>query len=452
MENTKNKKRFRMRPMIIVLLGFLVVMFVGAFFLALPISNTDGKWMRFTHAVFWAMNGVCGTGLVVTPTSLTFTGFGQAVLLLLIQFGGLGFMTMATFVFIIIRKKITLKDRVAIQEALGQDQMKGVVRLVRNIMIMTFVIEIVGAAMLTPFFCVRNGAIGVWQSLFTSVSAFCNAGFDILGRVGNEYGSLTDYNRNYGIISIVALIAILGSFGFPVIDDILKCKFRFKRYRLHTKVVLVVSLSIMTVGMFYFFASEYNSAAMAGMNGGEKLLNSMFQSVTASSTAGYSSVDQTKLSPSGMLLSAIIMFIGSSPCSTGGGIKTTTFAVIALMAWSGLRGKEDIEIGMHRISIKNGLKAVAVLLLGAALILMGVAIIGATDGISPVGYMLYDTVSAFTTTGLSMGIVPSLSDAALYVLAVVMFIGRLGPLSFGLMFIKQKKSGIKYPPANIMIG
>lgn len=452
MEKTKNKKHFRMRPMIIVLLGFLVVMFVGAFFLALPISNTDGKWMKFTHAVFWAMNGVCGTGLVVTPTSLTFTGFGQAVLLLLIQFGGLGFMTMATFVFIIIRKKITLKDRVAIQEALGQDQMKGVVRLVRNIMIMTFVIEIAGAAMLTPFFCVRNGAIGVWQSLFTSVSAFCNAGFDILGRVGNEYGSLSDYNRNYGIISIVALIAILGSFGFPVIDDILKCKFRFRRYRLHTKVVLIVSLSIMTFGTFYFLASEFNSAAMSGMNGGEKLLNSMFQAVTASSTAGYATLDQTKLSPSGMLLSAIIMFIGSSPCSTGGGIKTTTFAIIVLMSWAGLRGKDEIEVGMHSISVKNGLKAVAVMLLGAALILTGVAIIGATDGISPVGYMLYDTISAFTTTGLSMGIVPSLSDAALYVLAVVMFIGRLGPLSLGLMISNQKKSGLKYPTSNIMIG
>ncbi len=171
--NGKNaKKKFRMRPMIIVLLGFLVVMFVGAFLLALPVSNTDGRWMKFTHSVFWAMNGVCGTGLVVTPTALTFTIFGQVVLFLLIQFGGLGFMTIATFLFIIIRKRITLKDRIAIQEALGQDQMKGVVRLVRNIIIMTLIIETAGALMLTPFFCVRNGAIGVWQAIFTSVSAF----------------------------------------------------------------------------------------------------------------------------------------------------------------------------------------------------------------------------------------------------------------------------------------
>ncbi len=448
----KNKRRFALRPMMIVFLGFLVVMFVGAFLLALPASNTDGKWMGFTHAVFWAMNGVCGTGLVVTPTAMSFTGFGQAILLILIQFGGLGFMTIATFVFIIIRKRITLKDRIAIQEALGQDQIKGVVRLVRNIIIMTLIIEVAGMGLLTPFFCVKNGAIGVWQALFTSVSAFCNAGFDILGRVGNEYGSLTDYNGNYGIITIVAFIAILGAFGFPVIDDILKCKFRYKRYRFHTKAVLIVSLSIMTFGTLFFFASEFSSPATAGMNVGEKLLNSMFQSVTASSTAGYSSLDQTKLSAAGAVMSTVIMFIGSSPCSTGGGIKTTTFAVLVLMGVAGLRGKDEIVVGMRSISFKTGLRAVAVLMLGSALILTGVSIIGATDGISPVGYILYDTVSAFTTTGLSMGIVPGLTDAALYVLAVVMFIGRLGPLSIGLMFAKQDRSGLKFPPANIMIG
>lgn len=452
LSNNIHKKHFVMRPMVIVFLGFLVVMFVGAFFLALPISNTDGKWMNVHHAIFWAMNGVCGTGLVVTPTALSFSSFGLGVLLLLIQFGGLGFMTIATFVFIIIRKRITLKDRVAIQEALGQDQMKGIVRLVRNIIIVTVIIEVAGTGLLAPFFCERNGAVGLWQALFTSVSAFCNAGFDILGRVGNEYGSLTDYSGNYGIILIVALIAILGSFGFPVIDDILKCRFRYKKYRFHTKMVLIVSLSIMAFGTLFFFASEYNSPATEGMNFGEKLLNSMFQSVTASSTAGYSSLDQTKLSGAGAALSTVIMFIGSSPCSTGGGIKTTTFAVIVLMALSGLRGKDEIVVGMRSISVKTGLRAVAVLVLGSALIVTGVTIISATDGISPVGYVLYDTVSAFTTTGLSMGIVPGLSAGALYTLAVVMFVGRLGPLSVVLMFARQDKSGLKFPPANIMIG
>ncbi len=232
----------------------------------------------------------------------------------------------------------------------------------------------------------------------------------------------------------------------------LKCKFRYKRYRFHTKAVLIVSLSIMTFGTFFFLASEFNSQATASMNGGEKFLNSMFQSVTASTTAGYSSLDQTKLSASGMVMSAIMMFIGSSPCSTGGGIKTTTFAVLILMGWSGLHGKDEIVVGKNSISFKTGLRAVAVLMLGSALIFVGVMIISATDGISPVGYLLYDTISAFTTTGLSMGIVPTLSDGALYVLGIVMFIGRLGPLSIGLMFTKQENTGIKYPYANIMIG
>lgn len=439
--------------MMVVLLGFLVVMFVGALLLALPVSNTDGQWLSFAHAVYWAMNGVCGTGFVVDTTAQCFTGFGQAVLLILIQFGGLGFMTMATFVFIIIRKKITLKDRIAIQEALGQDKLKGVVKLVRNIMIMTFVIEIAGAILLTPFFCVRNGAIGVWQALFTSVSAFCNAGFDIVGGTpNNPYGSLIGYNQNVGIILITALVAILGSFGFPVINDILKKKFKFRRYRFHTKMVLIVSLTIMTVGTFYFFASEYNSAATIGLNGGQKLMNSMFQAVTASTTAGYASLEQTMLSPAGMVMSAVIMFIGSSPCSTGGGIKTTTFAVILLMGLAGLRGKDEIVIAKRSISFKTGMRAVAVLILGSILILAGASIISATDSGAHIGYILYDTISAFTTTGLSMGLSPVLSDGALYVLAIVMFIGRLGPLSIGVLFGQPDRSGLKFPQANVMIG
>lgn len=451
MTNGKIKKHFRMRPMMIVFLGFLVVMFAGALILALPVSNTDGKWMSFPNAIFWAMNGVCGTGLTVSSTALTFTGFGQAVLLLLIQFGGLGFMTMATLVFLIIRKRITLKDRIVIQEALGQEEIKGVVRLVRNIIIMTAVIEFVGAALLTPFFCMQNGAIGIWQALFNSVSAFCNAGFDVLGTPVNPYASLTDYNNSSGILLIICFIAILGAFGFPVINDILKCRFKFRRYRFHTKVVLIVTAVLMGFGTLFFFASEFNSAAFAKLNGGEKFLNSIFQSVTASSTAGFSAVDQTQLSSAGKIFSCVLMFIGASPCSTGGGIKTSTFAVLVLMGLSGLRGKDEIVIGKHSISHKNGLRAVTVVMLASALILSGVSVICAADGITA-SHVFFDTISAFTTAGLSMGLAPTLSALSLFVLDIVMFIGRLGPLSVGLMFTKQDRSAIKFPPANIMIG
>lgn len=446
-----------MPPMLFVLLGFLAVMLVGAFLLALPISNADDKWMSFTDAIFWATNGVCGTGLIIKPTSLSLTGFGQGVLFVLVQFGGLGFMTFATFVFLLIRKRITLKDRIAISESLGQDHIKGVVRLVRNIAIMTGVIELAGALLLMPFFCVANGPIGIWQSVFNSVSAFCNAGFDVMGTVKNPFGSLSDYSSNAGVLIIIAALSILGAFGFPVIDDILKSKFRWRKYRLHTKIVLSMTAIMMTMGTFVLLASEFNSAAFAGMNGGEKLLNSMFQSVMASSTAGFSSISQNAMSSTGKTFTCFLMFVGSSPCSTGGGIKTTTFALLIVMGFSALRGKDEIVMRRHSIPYKTGLRAVAVTLIATICVMVGVMIITGTDPNVPTGYDLYETITAFTTTGLSMGSTTvaaphPYSPAALMVLAVIMIIGRLGPLSIGMIFTKRDKSSLKYPSANIMIG
>lgn len=451
--------------MLVVLLGFLVVMLVGAFLLALPISlnGEDGEWLSFTHAVYWATNGVCGTGLTVSPVEVTFNGFGQAVLLILIQFGGLGFMTFATMIFIVIRKRITVKDRIAIQEALGLDEMKGVVRLVKNIAIMTFVIELAGAMLLAPFFCVRNGPIGIWQALFNSISAFCNAGFDLHGPSGDPFGSLTGYYDNAGILIIIALLSILGAFGFPVVNDVLKSKFRWKKYQLHTKIVLIVQLGLMLFGTFFLLASEFNSLAMKDMNGGEKLLNSMFQSVMASSTAGYSSVSQADLSSTGRVMTCVLMFIGASPCSTGGGIKTSTFAVLVIMAVNGLRGKDEITVARRSISVKTGMRTVTVFFLGTTIVLLAVLGISATDPHithaignanihNDVGVYVYEVITAFTTTGLSMGAAPHLSAGALYIQAVVMLIGRIGPMSVGMIFVKKDQDKLKYPNANIMIG
>ena len=450
--STDCKFRIKLPPMLIVLLGFLLVMFVGAFFMALPISNTDNKWMSFTDAVFWATNGVCGTGLVLKSTALELTGFGQAVLFILVQFGGLGFMTFATFIFLLIGKRITLKDRIAIQESLGADQMKGVVRLVRNIAIMTGIIEGAGALLLIPFFCVKNGAIGVWQAVFNSVSAFCNAGFDVMGRVGNEFGSLSDYNGSFGILGIISILSILGAFGFPVLNDMVKCKFRVRKYQLHTKIVLVVQLALMVFGTFYFLASEFNSPAMYGMSGGKKLLNSMFQSVMASSTAGFSSISQNDMSSAGKLFTCVMMFIGASPCSTGGGIKTSTFALLVLMMISGVRGKDEVVVGKRSISYKTGLRAVAVVAMATAGVAIGVAIMTATDPAVATTTDLFECITAFTTTGLSMGTAPVYSPAALYILIVLMIVGRLGPLSIGMIFVKRDTSTLKYPNGNIMIG
>lgn len=208
----------------------------------------------------------------------------------------------------------------------------------------------------------------------------------------------------------------------------------------------------MLSGTFIFLASEFNSRAFYGMNGGEKLLNSMFQSVMASSTAGFSSVDQTALSPVGKTVTCVMMFIGASPCSTGGGIKTTTFALLILMGIAGLRGKDEIVIRKRSISFKTGLRAVSVTLIAAMCVIIGVLIIAATDPAVPVSYDFFEVITAFTTTGLSMGMSPVYSSAALYVLAIIMFIGRLGPLSIGMIFTKRDTSSLKYPTANIMIG
>lgn len=444
------KRRKRPRPMLFIFLGFLATILLGTFLLSTPIANTDGHWLGFTDSLFTATSAVCVTGLVVRSTSIDFAPFGQAVLLVLIQVGGLGVMTLATLIFIVIGKRITLRDRVALQEALGQDHIKGVVKLVRNIVIMTAIIEASGALLLLPFFCVKNGAIGIWQAIFISVSAFCNAGFDILGTTENPYASLTAYNGNAGILLIVSALIVLGGLGFAVINDVIVNKFRFRRYRIHTKIVLVISLILLLFGAFSFLWSEFESKAFEGMNGGQKLLNAIFQSVTAR-TAGFNAVEQSDLSSTGFIITCFLMFVGASPGGTGGGVKTTTLAVIVMMAVSGFRGKSDVVLGKQSISAKSGYRAVAVLILAATLISAStIIILASNDVLMP--FALFDAISAFSTVGLSTGICQTLSPVALYTLIIVMFIGRFGPLSIGLMFPKNNQSDLKFPNAGIMIG
>ena len=437
--------------MLVVLLGFLIVMLVGAFLLALPISNTGGKWMKFPDAAFTASSAVCVTGLIVRPTAVAFSPFGQAVLIILIQIGGLGIMTLATLVFIILGKRITLKDRLAIQEALGQDHIKGIVRLVRNIAVMTGIIELAGILLLIPVFCYKNGAIGIWQAVFTSISAFCNAGFDIMGTVDSPYASLTDFKTNPFVLLVISALIIFGGLGFTVIREIKDKRFKYGRFSMHTKIVLIMSLILIVFGTLFFLGSEFNSPALYGLNGGQKLINCFFQSVTAR-TAGFNAVDQNLLSGSGKTFTCILMFIGASPGGTGGGIKTTTFAVIILAAFAGICGKDEIVVAKNAIKTKTLYRAFAITVFAALLVLICVLAISATDGSVPSGYIVFDVVSAFGTVGLSMGICPALTTLAKFLLMLVMFIGRLGPLSIGMIFARRDRAKVKYPSGNIMIG
>ncbi len=360
-------------------------------------------------------------------------------------------MTLTTLIFIIIKKRITLKDRIAVQEALGQEHINGVIRLVRNIAVMTGIIELSGAILLLPFMCVKNGAIGIWQSVFLSVSAFCNAGFDILGTAEMPYASLIHFRSNPFVLFVIGALIILGGLGFTVITDILACKFRFRRYQMHTKVVLVVTAILLVFGTFFLLGSEFNSAAYDGMNGGEKLLNSIFQSVTAR-TAGFNTVDQNALSGPGKIVTCVLMIIGASPGGTGGGIKTSTFAVIVLMVVAGLQGKDKVVINKRTVNTKTGLRAIAVLFVAFIFIIIGTLIISLVDSELGVGDVLFEVISALGTVGLSIGITPLFSPPSQIILILLMLVGRLGALSIGMIFAKREKSALKYPPANIMIG
>lgn len=449
--NTARKKQFRVRPMVLVLLGFLCVILIGSFILSTPAANSNGKWLSYVDALFTSTSAVCVTGLVVVPTVPTFSVFGQVVLLILIQFGGLGFMTITTLIFILVGKRITLKNRVALLEILGEDQMRGIVRLVRNIAIMTGIIEGAGALLLMCFIIPQNGAIGIWQSIFTSVSAFCNAGFDIFGTAADPFVSLTGFVKNPGVLLIVSLLITLGGLGFTVINDLIRQRFIWRKLRFHSKLVLITSTSLFLFGTFFFFGSEYENFYESGITGGYAFLNALFQSVTAR-TAGFNAVNQASLSNAGTILTIVLMFIGASPGGTGGGIKTTTFAILTLSIISALRDKEDITIARQTIAMRTVLKTVGILFLALIVIFIATLIVSLSMPDVMLTHLVFEVISAFGTVGLSQGVTSTLTTTSKFVLMIVMLVGRLGVVSFGMLRSRESTVKIKYPNANPMVG
>lgn len=432
-------------------------MLIGGLILALPVSNRNGEWLNFTDALFISVSAVCVTGLSTVSVNLTFNLFGQIILLLLIQVGGIGFMTLTTFILSFLRrKKITLSDRLALQEAINHNESRGIVKLVKRIMLVTFIIEGAGAIILMPSFIIESGAIGVFHSLFISVSSFCNAGFDIFGSIGSEFVSLTNYVSDPLVTITVALLTMLGGLGVVVIMDVVLRRFRFKRFSLHSKAVLIMTAILTLFGWVFFFFSEFNHA-MSALSGPDKILASFFQSVTTR-TGGFCTVDQLSLSHPGKIMTMILMFIGASPGSTGGGIKTTTFAIIILITAAGLKGRSDVIMFKKRIDKTICFKAITVMTLGLAAVVVLTTILSGTEwGNTPAPLyafesLLFEAFSAFGTGGLSVGVTPYLSIAGKYAVMVVMFFGRLGPLTIGSMFFTRDKDGISYPEGTLMIG
>lgn len=453
----KPPRRLKIKPAFTIALGFLAVIALGALLLALPLSNRSGQWLPCIDALFTATSAVCVTGLIVVPTALTFNGFGQAVLLLLIQIGGLGLMTLATMLLVLLRRKITLKDRIALAEALNRDEIKGVVRLVRHILLVTLIIEGTGALLLLPAFVLANGGIGVWQAVFTAVSAFCNAGFDLFATAAEPFGSLTGYVSNVTVCLTVMLLIVLGGLGFSVIAETLTKKFRFSRLSLHAKLVLITTAALLLIGFLFFVLAERNYS-LAGLNAGDTIMGALFWSVTAR-TAGFNTVDPAAMHPGSRLVAMLLMFIGASPGSTGGGVKTTTFVLFLYMLFSGLKGNDELVIMKRNIKTRNAYKAVAVVLTGFTIVMALTVFLCFTErttltaaGLYSLDYIMFEAFSAFGTVGVSCGVTPLLTGAGKIAVALVMFLGRVGPLTIGLIFVSKQTELIRYPDTSLMIG
>ncbi|MFY4776438.1 TrkH family potassium uptake protein [Metabacillus sp. RGM 3146] len=443
------KNKFSLTPPKILVLGFAMIILLGSGLLCLPIATQDGEGLNWLNALFTATSATCVTGLVVVDTGTTFTLFGQLVILSLIQVGGLGFMTFATFFALFVGRKISFRERLLIQESLNQASTQGVVKLVRTILLFTLVSEGIGAVLLAFRFSFDMPAQkAIYYGIFHSISNFNNAGFDLMG----EFRSLTGYVEDPIVTLVVCALIILGGIGFMVISDLFEKK-SLRRVSLHTKVVLSTTTLLLAAGTVLIFLLEYNNPkTLQPLSAIGKFLASFYQSVTPR-TAGSNTLNIPDLRDSTLFLIIILMFIGASPGSTGGGIKTTTLATLLGAVWSQIKGKKDVEMFRYRIIPTMIYKALTVILSSLLLVITVTMILSITEKQANVFMILFEAVSAFGTVGLSMGLTPELSPIGKIIISLTMFIGRLGPLTVAIALAEQTyKELYRYPKGKIMIG
>ncbi|RKO68189.1 Trk family potassium uptake protein [Desulfofundulus salinus] len=444
--DTKKGFPLQLSPPQVLVLGFAAVILAGALILMLPVSSRSGTYTDFLTALFTATSAVCVTGLVVVDTGTYWSTFGQAVILALIQIGGLGFMSMATFFFILMGRRIGLKERLIIQESLNQLRVAGIVRLVRAVFLFTVLTEGFFAIILSLRFYFDYGFPRcLWLGIFHAVSAFNNAGFDLLG----DFRSLTGYVSDPVVTLSVTTLIILGGLGFATVMELYNYP-RTRRLSVHTKLVLRVTGWLILCGALLFGLLEWGHI-LRDLPLSGKILASYFQAVT-SRTAGFNTVDIGHLNAATQFLIIILMFIGASPGSTGGGIKTTTFALLGITLWSLSKGKEDVEIFRRRIPPWQVYKALSVTLWAILLVSTVTLLLSVTEGGDFLA-ALFETVSAFGTVGLSMGLTPELTPLGRVAIIFTMFAGRLGPLTLAYAFAqRRRKTAIRYPEEKIMVG
>ncbi|UNK17695.1 TrkH family potassium uptake protein [Paenibacillus sp. N3/727] len=438
----------RLSPPQILVMGFGGIITIGTLLLMLPIANTTGEPLNFMDALFTATSATCVTGLVVVDTGTFFSSFGQVVIMLLIQIGGLGFMTMATLFALVLKRRISLKDRLVLQEAMNQSSMEGIVRLIRRVLLYSLVIEACGALLLTlrwafdmPF------GKALYYGIFHAVTMFNNAGFDLFG----HFGSLTGFVYDPLVNFVVMFLIVSGGIGFIVMADLVDYK-KNRKLSLHSKVVLSMTGALILIGAVVIFIFEFtNPKTLGSLNWGGKILGSFFQSVTPR-TAGANTLDITGLRQATQFFIVILMFIGASPGSTGGGIKTTTFTMMIAAVIAMMRGKDEIVLFRYRLVQERVLKALTITLL-ALLLVITVAMILSTTEDSSFLSILFEATSAFGTVGLSMGLTPHLSLFGKLLISITMFAGRLGPLTLAYALGPKKgKELYRHPEGKMIIG
>lgn len=434
----------------LIALSFLIVILSGSFLLCLPCSSAKGEWTGFIDALFTATSATCVTGLVVFDTFSHWSLFGQLVILLMIQIGGIGLMTIIIMLFIFLKRKISLHERLLLMQSAGTVRISGMVKLVKRIVHGTLICEGIGALFLAFRFIPRMGFLtGSYYAVFHSVSAFCNAGFDLMGRF-EHFSSLTAYEQDPVVNITIMLLIIIGGIGFLVWDEIIRYGVRFGKYSLHAKIVLSTTVFLILLGTAGFFIFEYDGN-LAGLSLPQKLLSSAFMSVTTR-TAGFNTMDTAALSESGSLLSMILMFIGGSPGSTAGGIKTSTLAVVFFATISMSRGHSQVTLFKRSLGADVVKHAAVIIIIYLSGILFATMIICHVEPYS-ITDILFETISAAATVGLSRGLTPSLSTLSHIILAFLMFAGRIGGLSMMLVFGEQRqKPPLSRPSEPIIIG
>ncbi|WP_342431893.1 TrkH family potassium uptake protein [Neobacillus sp. FSL H8-0543] len=443
------RKKYYLDPPRILVLGFSLIILIGTVLLTLPIATADNQGLPIVNALFTATSATCVTGLVVVDTGTTFTIFGQLVILSMIQVGGLGFMTFATLFALILGKRITLKERILLQESLNILSLEGIVKLVKQILVFTVVIETMGALILSIRFSLDMPLVkAIYYGIFHSISNFNNAGFDLMG----EYKSLTNYVADPTVSLTISSLIILGGLGFIVMNELFAYRQK-KRLSMHTKVVLMTSailLMIGTIGIFLFELSNDNTLKPLSLTG--KILSSFFQSVS-SRTAGANSLIISEMNQTSLFLIVFLMFIGASPGSTGGGIKTTTFTTLIGAVWSQIRGKQDVVFFHQRVGYETIYKAITVTFSGLFLVVLTTMLLTITEQGKDFLAILFEATSAFATVGLSMGLTPELTPIGKTIIILTMFAGRVGPLTIAYAITVRKNPDVfKYPKGKIMIG